>query len=135
MGGFERFVLAANTVQDVVKKEGYDFMHSDHLGYILVCPSNLGTGLRASMMMKLPLLSKRPEFKLICTGMKLQARGGAGVDSAGGDIWDMSNSDRLGVSEIDLVNIMIEGCAKLVKMEQCLEKNEPIYEHMPGLGD
>merc|ERR1719386_170047 len=81
---FERFVLAVNTVQDVVKKEGYDFMHNDHLGYVLVCPSNLGTCLRASMMMKLPLLSKRAEFKLICQGMKLQARGGAGVDSAGG---------------------------------------------------
>merc|ERR1711959_579591 len=123
---FTRFCTAANAVQDVVKKEGYDFMHNDHLGYILVCPSNLGTGLRASMMIKLPLLSKKPEFKDICKSMKLQARGGAGVDSAGGDVWDMSNSDRLGTSEVDLVNIMIEGCAELVKKEQALEKGEEI---------
>merc|ERR1711881_514797 len=115
---FTRFANAVGEVEEAIKKEGYEFMHNNHLGYILVCPSNLGTGLRASMMIKLPRLSKRHDFKDICTGMKLQARGGAGVDGAGGDTWDMSNSDRLGVSEIDLVNIMIEGCAKLVKMEQ-----------------
>merc|ERR1719456_470685 len=132
---FSRFVTACNAVQAVVKKEGYDFMHNEHLGYVLVCPSNLGTGLRASMMIKLPLLSTKHEFKDICAAMRIQARGGAGVDSAGGDIWDMSNSDRLGVSEVDLVNVMIEGCAKLVKLEQALEQNQPIYEFMPGLGN
>ena len=72
----------------------------------------------------------------------------------------MSNSDRLGKSEVELVNTMIEGCAKLVKMEQALEagsaiddlmgasaptpaaepKTEskpavPDYASMPGLGD
>ncbi|CAD7941806.1 unnamed protein product [Amoebophrya sp. A120] len=133
---FERFVSGCNAVQDVVKAEGYDFMHNDHLGYVLVCPSNLGTGLRASVMVKLPKLSARHDFRDICKGMRLQARGGAGVDSgAVGGIFDISNSDRLGVSEVALVNNMIEGCAKLIKMEQALEKGEFIYEFMPGLGD
>jgi hypothetical protein len=40
-----------------------------------------GTGLRASVMVKIPLLSKRGDFKDLCKYMKLQARGGAGVDS------------------------------------------------------
>ena len=53
-GVFERFVLAVNMVEEVVSQEGYGFMHNDHLGYILVCPSNLGTGLRASVMLKIP---------------------------------------------------------------------------------
>merc|ERR1719421_1924904 len=133
---FERFCTAANTVQDVVKREGYDFMHNDHLGYILVCPSNLGTGLRASVMVKVPLLSARADFKDICAGLRLQARGSAGVDSASsGGVWDISNADRLGVSEVELVNLMIEGCAKLVKIEQALETGQPIYEYMAGLGD
>lgn len=130
---FSRFATGCNAVQDVVKSEGYDFMHNDHLGYVLVCPSNLGTGLRASVMVKIPLLSARHDFKDICKGMKLQPRGGAGVDSAAvGGIFDISNSDRLGTSEVDLVNNMIEGCAKIVKMEQALEKGEFIYEYMPG---
>merc|ERR1719326_2221168 len=133
---FKRFVLAVNTVEGVVKQEGYEFMHNDHLGYILVCPSNLGTGLRASVMVKIPLLSARPDFRDICAGLRLQARGSAGVDSSSsGGIWDISNADRLGVSEVELVNLMIEGCAKLVKIEQALETGQPIYEYMAGLGD
>jgi creatine kinase len=124
---FTRFVLAVNTCEEVVKKEGYDFMHNDHLGYILVCPSNLGTGLRASVMVKIPFLSARKDFKEICSGLRLQPRGGAGVDSASsGGVFDISNSDRLGTSEVALVNLMIEGCAKLVQMEQKLEKGEAI---------
>ena len=78
---FTRFVNACNEVEKTVKEEGYDFMHNDHLGFVLVCPSNLGTGLRASVMLKLPLLSARKDFRELCKQLKLQARGGAGVDS------------------------------------------------------
>ena len=88
------------------------FMHNDHLGYILTCPSNLGTGLRAGTMVKLPLFSARKDFKDILKKMKLQARGTAGVDSAStGGTWDISNADRLGKSEVELCNIFIEGIA------------------------
>merc|ERR1719440_376675 len=87
---FQRFCDATSGVQKVLKEEGYDFMHNDHLGYILTCPSNLGTGLRAGTMVKLPLLSAREDFKRICGAMKLQARGTAGVDSAAtGGTWDI----------------------------------------------
>lgn len=41
-----------------MKKKGQEFMWNEHLGYILTCPSNLGTGLRAGVHIKLPLLSK-----------------------------------------------------------------------------
>merc|ERR1711972_45685 len=78
---FARFIRACDAVQKVLKAKGYDFMHNDHHGYILTCPSNLGTGLRAGAMVKLPLLSSRPDFKKMCQKMKLQARGTAGVDS------------------------------------------------------
>ena len=45
-----RFAKSTQKIQEVLKKEGYDFMHSEHLGWILTCPSNLGTGLRAGCM-------------------------------------------------------------------------------------
>ena len=41
-----------------MKEKGEKFMHNDHLGYILTCPSNLGTGLRAGVHVKLPNLAK-----------------------------------------------------------------------------
>ena len=63
---------------DVLKSEGRDFMHSEHLGWILTCPSNLGTGLRAGSMVKVPLFSARPDFKEVCGKMGLQVRGTKG---------------------------------------------------------
>ena len=80
-------------------------MHSDHLGWILTCPSNLGTGLRAGTMVKLPLVSARDDFKAILKKMGLQARGTGGVDSAStGGTWDISNADRIGKGEVRWVS-------------------------------
>ena len=44
------------------KASGTKFAHTPHLGYILTCPSNLGTGLRASMMITIPLVGARKDF-------------------------------------------------------------------------
>lgn len=102
-------------------------MHNDHLGYILTCPSNLGTGLRAGCMVQLPLLSVRRDFKDLCAKMGLQARGTDGVDSVSvAGTWDISNADRIGKSETVLVNILIEGVANFIRWESRLEKGEDI---------
>merc|ERR1711991_452590 len=126
---FTRFANATEEIQKCLKEEGYDFMHNDHLGFILTCPSNLGTGLRAGAMVKVPLLSARPDFKDTLKKMRLQARGTAGVDSAStGGTWDISNSDRLGMSEVDLCNLFIEGVAQVIRWEKKLEAGENIDE-------
>jgi len=128
---FQRFVDATQAIEKVLSANGYEFMHNDHLGYILTCPSNLGTGLRAGSMVKLPLLSARPDFKDTLKKMKLQARGTAGVDSAStGGTWDISNSDRLGTSEVDLVNLFVEGVAQVIRWEQALEAGTNIDEEL-----
>jgi len=120
---FKRFAKATEVIQSVLKEAGYDFMHNDHLGFVLTCPSNLGTGLRAGAMVKLPLLSARKDFKSVCGKLGLQARGCGGVDSASvGGTWDISNADRLGKSETTLVNIFIEGTANFIRWETMLEK-------------
>jgi creatine kinase len=55
---FQRFCEGLNEVERLIKKEGFEYMWTPHLGYILTCPSNLGTGLRAGVHVKLPNLSK-----------------------------------------------------------------------------
>ena len=122
---FGRFVRACDEVQKVLKTEGSDFMHSERLGWILTCPSNLGTGLRAGTLVNLPLMSAREDFKETMKKMRLQARGTAGVDSAStGGKWDISNADRIGKSEVELVNLVIEGVAQLIKWEKLLEEGK-----------
>merc|ERR1712168_138352 len=124
---FTRFSNATAAIEQVLKGEGKEFMRSDHLGWILTCPSNLGTGLRAGCMVKVPLFSAREDFKEVLKKMGLQARGTAGVDSVStGGTFDISNADRLGKSETQLVNIFIEGVAQIIKWEQKLEAGENI---------
>merc|ERR1719253_264255 len=105
---------ACAEVQKVLKAEGADFMHNDHLGWVLTCPSNLGTGLRAGTMVKLPKVSDRDDWKALCGKMGLQARG----------TWDVSNADRIGKGEVDLVNTLIEGAAQLVKWESMCDNGK-----------
>ena len=46
---FERFCRGLKEVEKHIEENGHGFMWSKRLGYILTCPSNLGTGLRAGM--------------------------------------------------------------------------------------
>ena len=83
----------------------------------------------------MPLFSARKDFKDIVGRMGLQARGTAGVDSAStGGTWDISNADRLGKSEVQLVNIFIEGVAQIIKWEQQLEKGQNIDQAVAKAG-
>lgn len=50
-------------------------MWNEHLGYVLTCPSNLGTGLRAGVHVKLPNMSKHAKFEEVLKKLRLQKRG------------------------------------------------------------
>lgn len=45
-------------VERLIQERGWEFMWNERLGYILTCPSNLGTGLRAGVHVRIPKLSK-----------------------------------------------------------------------------
>ena len=86
-------------------------------------------------MVKVPKFSARSDFKAVLGKMGLQARGTAGVDSAStGGTWDISNADRIGKSEVQLVNIFIEGLAQIVRWEQKLEAGEDIENEVSNAG-
>ena len=126
-GVYTRFVELNKAMEMEIKKAGKEFMHSDSLGFIVTCPSNIGTGLRVGCHIKIPYLSSHPNFKTIVKDMGLQARGSSGVDSAAHDgIVDISNAARVSKTEIELVNTVINGISEIIKLEQMLEKGENI---------
>jgi len=129
---FERFCVACNGMETELKKRGYEYMHNEHLGYVLACPSNLGTGIRAGVHAKIPLLSQHPKFEEILINLRLQKRGVGGVDTAAeGGIFDLSNLDRLGFSEVQLVQFVCDGVDKIVELEKALEAEEDISDRIP----
>merc|ERR1719171_589329 len=125
---FERFARGLGEVEKTIKNAGHSYMWNKHLGYILTCPSNLGTGLRAGVHVKLPLLSKdMKRFDALLDAQRLQKRGTGGVDTeATGGTFDISNSDRLGFSEVEMVQQVIDGVDNMIKMEKALEKKQNI---------
>lgn len=122
---FARWARAINAIEKSLATSGYEYAYDNHLGYITTCPSNCGTGLRGSVMLKLPKLYKKMgvhALEDLCDGMGLQARGARGEHSPPGPNgeFDISNKGRIGASEVQLVQRMIDGVDKLIQMEEAL---------------
>jgi len=120
---FDRFASLVKAVEGACVTVGRKLEIDATYGNILSCPSNCGTGLRASMMIKVPLATQEPNFKAWLAERHLQARGSGGFASAAADdgIRDVSNVDRMGKDEVTLVNEMIKGVADLIVWEKELE--------------
>ncbi|XP_048473158.1 creatine kinase U-type, mitochondrial-like isoform X2 [Rhincodon typus] len=124
---FDKFCRGLKEVEKLIAEKGWEFMWNERLGYVLTCPSNLGTGLRAGVHIKLPMLSKDPRFSKILENLRLQKRGTGGVDTAAvGSVFDISNLDRLGKSEVELVQLVVDGVNYLVECEKRLQRGQDI---------
>merc|ERR1712066_731011 len=121
-GVFDRLARGIKAVGDSVKAEsGKDFMLDPKYGYVHSCPTNLGTGMRASVRVDLPGWTKEglPALKKRCEELSVQPRGTRG-ESGGqtGHTYDISNKHRLGYSEVQLVQTMIDGVNTIWKEDK-----------------
>ena len=125
---FKRWAEGVKKIERYAKKSGLSYQYNDHLGYVHSCPSNIGTGLRAGVFLQVPLLSKHTEWKNILSSLRLQARGTGGVDTKFNSkgIFDISNLDRIGFSETELVQLVIDGVRTLISLEKALENGDDI---------
>jgi creatine kinase/arginine kinase len=99
------------------------FAHDDHLGYITSCPTNLGTAMRASVHINLPKLMKvKEQMNEVADKYEVQIRGIHGEHTETDDgVFDISNRRRLGKSEKELVQDMINGVHALMDAENAIE--------------
>merc|ERR1712142_68859 len=134
-GVFRRFCEGLTKIETLMKERGHSYMWNEHLGYVLTCPSNLGTGLRAGVHVKLPAMAK-DEKKLdkVLDLLRLQKRGTGGVDTASSDgTYDVSNADRIGYSEVDLLQFVCNGVALLIEMEKLAAEGKPFDALIPAV--
>jgi len=112
---FDRLCRAAHHIETVCK-----FARDDHLGYITSCPTNLGTALRGSVHINLPkLMKEKSKFNEIADKYFVQIRGIHGEHTETDDgVFDISNRRRLGRSERELVQDMINGVQALIAAEK-----------------
>jgi len=117
---FNRLGRGLHMIQTNLACKQMYFAWRDDLGYLTTCPSNLGTGMRAGVHIKLPKLFKHKEIlESAARGLKLQVRGTQGekteVESA---IFDISNSQRLGITERQCCQILYNGICKIIDLEK-----------------
>lgn len=127
---FTRFCELSDALKKSAEANNTKLMWNETLGFLGTCPSNLGTGLRASVMIRLPEFNKLMEgtnqedkelLEEVCSTFDLQPRGSSGEHSAAvGAKFDVSNKQRLGFSEVQLVQKMIDGVTKVIHYEELL---------------
>jgi protein arginine kinase len=116
---------AADRLDDLVSRHA-EYAFSSKYGYLTCCPTNVGTGLRASVMLHLPALvyTKHIEKVFQAGGkMSLAVRGlyGEGTQ-AEGDFYQISNQVCLGVSETAALDVLSRIVPRFVKYERDLRE-------------
>ncbi|MCI9407188.1 MAG: ATP--guanido phosphotransferase [Clostridia bacterium] len=103
------------------------FAYDEQFGYLTACPTNLGTGLRASVMLFLPALTVNgviPKMIRSISRLGLTVRGvyGEGSD-ADGYMYQISNEVTLGVTEEEILSEVEEVVLKVNELEEAERRN------------
>lgn len=98
-----------------------DFAFSDKLGYLTACPTNVGTGMRASAMLHLPGLVLSDQINKVIKSVNqigLAVRGlyGEGTEALG-NLFQISNQMTLGESEEDIISRLVKVVNKIIETE------------------
>jgi protein arginine kinase len=117
----ERAWQLASKIDDWLE-EHVTFAFDDECGYLTSCPTNIGTGIRASVMIHLPALAMTQQINQIIhaiTQVGLTVRGIYGEGSeALGHLYQISNQVTLGLSEEEIINNLHGVVSQLIYNEQ-----------------
>lgn len=110
-----------NQVDDSLERT-LDYAFSEKLGYLTACPTNVGTGMRASVMLHLPALKLVKQLSGVLNAISkvgLTVRGlfGEGTEALG-DLFQISNQVTLGQSEEEIINNIVAVVSQIINQEQ-----------------
>lgn len=107
---------------DTALGEKLGFAYDPELGYLTECPTNIGTGLRASVMLHLPLIEDSKDIASIADavgkiGLTVRGMYGEGSNSEAA-LYQISNQITLGISEKSAVENLKVIAGQIVEREQ-----------------
>lgn len=118
---------------DSLLEENIDYSFSEKFGYLTCCPTNLGTGIRASAMLHLPALTMTGYIRgmlEICGKLGIAVRGIYGENSeALGNLFQISNQITLGQSEEEIINNITNIGNQIINQERTLRSE--LYKQNP----
>lgn len=100
-----------------------DFARDDVHGYLTTCPTNIGTSMRAGVHIRLDRLKNNIQLLNTITRVhNLQIRGTKGEKTAvKNGVFDISNRQRLGISEVEIIKTLHRGLSAIINAEKKLE--------------
>ncbi len=112
---------------DIALNEELHFAFDDRLGHITQCPSNLGTGLRASVMLHLPALEEKGILQQLAKtvsklGLVIRGIYGEGSRSKAA-IYQLSNQITLGITEKSAIQNLKGITEQIIQKERTLRKS------------
>ena len=129
---FEAYKRLDKVDDDLCKN--LDVAFDDNLGFLTACPTNLGTGLRASVMLFLPALTVSGRINALVkevSKLGLTVRGQYGEGSnAEGYMYQISNEVTLGVSEHEIINQVQETVQAICEAERDMMKKVFIKDEL-----
>ena len=107
---------------DSILDETLNFAFDEKLGYLTSCPTNLGTGMRASLMLHLPASEADGTLRRIAAslgkvGATIRGSYGEGSQSTGA-MYQISNQVTLGISEKDTVSNLTDIANQIISLEK-----------------
>lgn len=122
----ERCFEMANRIDDSIEQTA-DFAFDSQFGYLTCCPTNVGTGMRASVMVHLPALTISGGINSVIDSLSqlgMTVRGIFGEGSkAAGDIYQISNQTTLGESEENILERFEQIITEVIGKERELRTN------------
>ena len=118
--------LALAVEIDEKLQELVNYAFSEKYGFLTACPTNVGTGMRASIMVHLPALTLTGNIKKVLEatnnfGMNIRGVYGEGSKPQG-DIYQISNKQSLGVSEQEIIKNLKAITDKIIEQERLARK-------------
>ena len=110
----------ANRIDDIFE-EKVDYAFDEAMGYLTACPTNLGTGLRASYMIHVPALETTGQLQLLFEaigkfGLTVRGIYGEGSDALG-SVFQISNQVTLGLTEQEIIDNLTSVTKQIVEQE------------------
>lgn len=118
---------------DTLLEERIDMAFDKSYGYLTCCPTNIGTGIRASAMLHLPALMMTGYIRSIleaCSKMSIAVRGLYGENTeASGNMFQISNQVTLGQGEEEIIASITKTTSHIIEQERMLRAE--LYKQNP----
>lgn len=126
----EEAYALADKIDRILEKE-LSYAFDEQFGYLTSCPTNTGTGLRASVMMHLPALTMSKQMNRIVTiisrlGMVVRGIYGEGSEALG-NVYQVSNQTTLGKTEEDILADLQSITEQIIQKEK--EARSALLKH------